>query len=296
MRTRRMTLAGLLLPFSIALSGVAFGQTSITGEWRKLEEAQVVIGLAILGDFTGLPIRPEARQAGDAWDESTWSMLKRNCSPYGLGGAGGFRAVAPFRAWVERDPNTQAVVAIRTFVSTAAQERTIWMDGRPHPSKNAPHSWQGFSTGSWSGNMLTVTTTHLKQFWHRRNGIRSSDNMTVKEQFIRHGKYLTWIMITEDPQYLTEPLIYSENFELVTLPDSAWQTHLNCQAEQEVAGRSVDWVPHIMWDTARGREYATEWGIPFEATRGGAETMYPEYIEKMKALLGTGAPPTTSVR
>jgi hypothetical protein len=30
------------------------------------------------------------------------------------------------------------------------------MDGRAHPSNAAPHTWMGFSTGKWDGNILTV--------------------------------------------------------------------------------------------------------------------------------------------
>ena len=75
-----------------------------------------------------------------------------------------FRGPAQIRIWEEKDPTTQDVVAIKTFIATFAQTRTIWMDGRPHPGRFAPHTWQGFSTGKWNGNMLTVTTTHLKRF------------------------------------------------------------------------------------------------------------------------------------
>jgi hypothetical protein len=31
-------------------------------------------------------------------------------------------------------------------------------------------------------------------------------------------------------------------------------------------------------------EFSKEYGIPFEATRGGAETMYPEYRQKLKTM------------
>ena len=47
---------------------------------------------------------------------------------------------------------------------------TIWMDGRPRPSKNAPHDQTGFTTGVWNGNELIATTTHLKTGYIRRNG------------------------------------------------------------------------------------------------------------------------------
>src|SRR5439155_25000589 len=100
--------------------------------------------------------------------------------------------------------------AIRDAISTYEQERTIWMDGRPHPSEYAPHTWMGFSTGVWEGNMLTVTTTHIKQGWHRRENIPASDEVTVIEHYVRRGDMLTHISVAEDPIYLAEPLVKSE--------------------------------------------------------------------------------------
>jgi hypothetical protein len=31
-------------------------------------------------------------------------------------------------------------------------------------------------------------------------------------------------------------------------------------------------------------EFARRYGVPFEATRGGAETMYPDYMLKLKNM------------
>jgi hypothetical protein len=31
-------------------------------------------------------------------------------------------------------------------------------------------------------------------------------------------------------------------------------------------------------------EFAKKYGLPLEATRGGAETMYPEYVQRIKNL------------
>ncbi len=64
--------------------------------------------------------------------------------------------------------------------------RTIWLDGRKHPSPNAPHTWEGFSTGVWDGDTLVVKTTHLKEGWVRRNGIPRSANGKLTEFLIRH--------------------------------------------------------------------------------------------------------------
>jgi hypothetical protein len=44
-------------------------------------------------------------------------------------------------------------------------------------------------------------------------------------------------------------------------------------------------VPHHLPGTNTVvSEFSKEYGIPFDATRGGAETMYPEYREKLKTM------------
>ncbi len=111
------------------------------------------------------------------------------------------------RIWSEVDPFTQAVVAWHTTLRFMLPQRTIYMDGRPHPSENAPHTWQGFSTGEWEGDMLKVTTTHLKEGWIRRNGLARSEKATLIEYFIRHGDFFTLVSDVKDPVYLTEPFI-----------------------------------------------------------------------------------------
>jgi hypothetical protein len=106
------------------------------------------------------------------------------------------------RRWIrsQREPS-RGTRRLRHMVA----QRTIYMDGRPHPSDNAPHTWQGFSTGEWEGDMLKVTTTHLKEGWLRRNGLARSDKAVLIEYFIRHGDFFTIVTDVEDPVYLTEP-------------------------------------------------------------------------------------------
>ena len=81
----------------------------------------------------------------------------------------------------------------------------------------------GFSTGKWEGNILTVTTTHIKQGWHRRNGLPSSDRITLVEHFIRHDDHLTHVTVVTDPDYLTEPLIKSQDFTLTSERGGNWR-------------------------------------------------------------------------
>ena len=129
-------------------------------------------------------------------------------------GEEGLHGPLQVRIWDEKDPQTQQLSAIRIYISTYEQNRTIWMDGRPHPSEYAPHTWQGFSTGKWEGDILTVYTTHLKQEWVRRNGVPNSEKSTMIEHFIRHGNIMTHLEQWTDPVYLTEPLWRSEEFVL----------------------------------------------------------------------------------
>ena len=72
----------------------------------------------------------------------------------------------------------------------------------------------GFSTAKWEGDVLKITTTHIKEDYLRRNGIYVSDKATVTTYLSRHGDYLTWINIVHDPVYLTEPLIRSAEYRL----------------------------------------------------------------------------------
>ncbi len=55
------------------------------------------------------------------------------------------------------------------------------LDGRARASfrERAAYLWMGFSTGEWVGDKLRVRTTHIKQGWHRRNGLPSSDRMEL---------------------------------------------------------------------------------------------------------------------
>ena len=118
------------------------------------------------------------------------------------------------RIWREYDQATQKLIAFHTHLLAWDSERTIYLDGRPHPPEYADHTWQGFSTGVWEGNMLTITTTHLKTNYIRRNGVPRSDKATLTEHWYRHGDYLTVVTVINDPVFLTEPLVRSDNWFL----------------------------------------------------------------------------------
>jgi hypothetical protein len=114
------------------------------------------------------------------------------------------------------------------------------------------------------------------------------------ERFIRHGDSMTVINIEKDPVYLTEPLIKSENFVLNrNIQPAVYQNWLSCQPDVEIATRGVGIVPHYLPGTNTNlQEFAVRHNLPFEATRGGAETMYPEYQLKLPATRSAAATPS----
>jgi hypothetical protein len=258
--------------------------TTLNGDWGgTFHEDQPERGPGPeLGDYLGIPLNEAGRQYADSWDASRLTLPEHQCrahvSPYI------YRGPIQVRITDVIDPGTQQVIAVKHFLSTYAQERTIWLDGRPHPPDEAPHTWMGFSTGEWQGTTLKVHTTHLKQGWHRRNGVPMSARATMTEYFFRHGNVLTQMTITEDPVYLTEPFVKTTNLQLnANANPNQYAAWLFCQADDEVPGRDPAYVPHYLpGKNPYLTEFAEKYHLPVEPTRGGASTAYPEYAKTMK--------------
>jgi glyoxylase-like metal-dependent hydrolase (beta-lactamase superfamily II) len=278
--------------FCIAAAAPAAAQVSLVGDWagRYQEDFQDRVPGPDLGDYTGLPVNEAARRYADSWDPSRVSLLEHQCEPYVSPHI--YRGPLQFRIWEEKDPNTQELIAIKQYLGTYQQWRTIWLDGRPHPPDYAPHTWMGFSTGEWHGDILTVNTTHIKAEFFRRSGIPSSDETTLIEHYVRHGNTLSHVMIATDPVYLTEPLIMSEEFVLMDRGNQNWL--YNCEYAMEIA-RPKNEVPHFLEGTNPSlKEYAEHYRIPLDAARGGAETMYPEYMSTLGSTLAGNAAGSTA--
>src|SRR5262245_22167847 len=180
------------------------------------------------------------------------------------------------RIWEERDGFTQRLVAIRYWGQIAQVDRTIYMDGRPRPPAYAPHTFAGFSTGKFEGNVLTVTTTHIKRGWVRANGVPQSDAATVTEHLIRHGDVVTVFSVINDPVYLSEPM---SKTSLIVRQDKAPDAWLYaCDDSEQILGRKSDYVPSILFgQNSYTREYADKNNVPLLGAFGGRETLYPEF-------------------
>jgi glyoxylase-like metal-dependent hydrolase (beta-lactamase superfamily II) len=257
----------------LVFASPAMAQISFVGEWtgRYHEDQPDRVPGEEPGDFSGLPINDAARMFGDSWDVARHSVLEHQCAPYTLPYM--FFGPNQFRIWQENHPDTQELLALQMYLGTYQQRRTIWMDGRPHPPEYAPHTYMGFSTGEWNGDLLTITTTHIKAGYFRRGGMPASDRTTVVEHWIRHGNVLSQVTIATDPVYLTEPYIRSQEFVLMERGNTNWL--YNCEYAMEIPN-DKNQVPHYLpgqnpWDG----EFEAKHAMPRDGVRGGAETLLP---------------------
>lgn len=267
-----------LLFTAMLASTPAFAQVDLTGEWTPVREEDNT-GNTELGDWVGIPMNEAARLRAMTWEASLQTLPEWQCRPHAATYIS--RGPSQLRIWKEVDPVSREVSAwnLEWLRSVA---KSVFMDGREHPSENAPHTWGGFSTGEWIGDMLKITTTHIKEEYLKRNGVFHSDKATVNNYLIRRGNYLTWVMVEYDPVYLSEPLIRSTEYQL-----DAHQ-HMPpypCTVVEEVA-RTKGVIPHHLPGTPEFTEevkyFSKKYNIPWEVVTAGAATMYPEIQTKLK--------------
>lgn len=285
MRTvTRALFAGIaILLISLAASDRAHAQaafvtsyqtTDFSGEWTEIPHE---IGFtADLYDYSGLPVNAAARLRYDTGDISDWSIPEFVCRPhpgvYNWYYGGGLRITK------ENDPITRELTAYHVQFFRAP-DRPIYMDGRPHPPEWAPHTWAGFSTGKWDGNTLVITTTHLKESYIRANTALFSEKATVTEFLTLDGDIMTVTTLLDDPVYMTEPHIQSISYrrnlhqELPYFPCTVGVENVQEGFPHFLPGKN----PYVA-------DAAKKQGLPLEAIKGGAETLYPEYREKLRTL------------
>jgi hypothetical protein len=282
-----MTRNSIRLTLALLCAGLpALAQVDLSGSWQsKNHEDALERGAGPNpGDFTGIPFNESGRAFALMNSQSQLSMPERICAFYSQW----HLMVGTFgvKMWNEVDSVTGKTIA---WVIAPWEDRAtmrIWMDGRPHPSKNAPHSQEGFTTGVWDGDVLTATTTHMLTGYLRRNGVMTSDQATMVTHFIRHGDLLTLASEIVDPIYLTEPYYISRTFVNTTnLMNSGGPP---CIPGDE--GVPEGTVPHYLpGKNPLVDEMTKVYGIPQEAAMGGAETAYPAYRDKIKDKFKTPA-------
>ena len=269
-------------------------QIDLSGEWGVTYFEDILHRGATLvpGDNTGVPLSEAGRRKAESWDESVVATHERQCVPhtvqYAVRGPGNIR----FAKVVDQE--TGRLIAYSLQGSYVGHFRTIWMDGRPHPSELARHSYTGFSTGRWERNMLVVNTTHMKMGYLDRNGMPSSELGKMTEYFLRHGDRLTAVTFIHDPVFLNAPFVRTTDFVYNPTGNAGnWGVCAPDQIVDELFDKPRGYVPHHLPGAADpNRElFLTSRQVPLEAARGGTATTFPEYAAKLKDMprAGSGA-------
>jgi hypothetical protein len=170
------------------------------------------------GDYAGVPLNPAARKIADAWDPARDEAAGEQCRSYGA--ANIMRVPGRLHITWQDDQtlkiDTDAGMQTRVFSFTT-----------PRPAAAA--GWQGTSVAQWEvlpgfrgqaplTGSLKVVTTRLKPGYLRRNGVPYSGKTTMTEYFDRitqpnGDSHLIVTTTIEDPEYLTQPYLYSTHFK-----------------------------------------------------------------------------------
>jgi hypothetical protein len=228
-------------------------------------------------DYMGIPLNDAGRASALTASPSKLSMPERICDFY----APSYIVIGPMglKIWNESELRTGATMAWVIGGWSDFVPIPIWMDGRPHPSKYAPHEKPGFTTGVWDNDVLTTYTTHMEAGIIRRNNTPHSDEATMTARFSRHDDILTITARIDDPIYLTEPYYLTRDFVLSKTPINP--AAYPCSVTN--VGIDTARVPHYnQGENPYINELTKFYGIPEEAILGGQDTMYPEFRKKIK--------------
>jgi hypothetical protein len=273
--TLRPALALLVLLWAPAS---VLAQAELAGSWAA-RNTEDISRDSFPVDYLGLPLNDEGRTRALSYNESQLAMIERQCE----GWPAFYFVQGPFglKIWSDTEPVKGALISWTIGAWEDRAPMTIWMDGRPHPSKYAEHTRAGFTTGRWEGDTLVASTTHMKAGFIRKNGPPSSDQATMTSRFFRHGDILTVLAVIEDSIYLAEPHIVTKSFQLSATPISPVGPPCVSGFEGKRPGESV---PHYVPEKNPFVDELTNlFHLPREAVLGGVETLYPEYRKKIKA-------------
>ena len=215
----------------------------ITGNWVSVinEDWRWRMVTPPKGDFASVPLNAEGRKVGNQWDAAKDEANGDQCKAYGA--AGIMRLPTRLRiSWV--DDQTLKI-------ETDAGMQTRLFHFGPFQSQGGAPQWQGDSVASWEkqlqirgfggrfggpspgkGGTMKVVTTHMRAGYLRKNGVPYSQNARLTEYFdrveVEGVPYLIVTSVMDDPEYLTETFITSEQFKWE--PDGTKWSPAPCRA------------------------------------------------------------------
>jgi hypothetical protein len=206
--SRILSLAALAL-----LPAPALAEPNLSGFWSSSREqkpdpalmAKLPPNTAIImdtgaeefprGEFGGLKLKPAAREHAEKWKPEDEMTISRTC----LAPSIVYSIQGPFPFEIYQTP--QLIVFKYEYFDMV---RLIFMDGRPHPPADAPHSKTGHSVGHWDGDELVIDTTHIAPSTITNNGLDHGANIHMVERYKLSvdGKTLMASEWFEDPDTL----------------------------------------------------------------------------------------------
>jgi hypothetical protein len=200
----------------------AGGSFDPTGYWVAVVTQDWRFRMAIppKGDVAGLPVNDAARKIAGNWDPARDEAAGEQCRAYG---APNIMRI-PGRLHITwKDDHT-----LQVDTDSGRQTRVFAFEGGAGAATGATE-WQGTSKATWEqlpgrrGQMplttsLRVVTSGMKPGYLRRNGVPYSARATMTEYFDRIARpngdsYLIVTTTIDDPEYLTQPYLYSTHFK-----------------------------------------------------------------------------------
>jgi glyoxylase-like metal-dependent hydrolase (beta-lactamase superfamily II) len=283
----------LLLPLALVPAHTLLAQADFAGEWDHpglfgQEDFNDRGQGPEVGDFLGLPLNEAGLRKAESYSGSWLSVPEHQCTPH----------PAAYQTWgpntlivnKEYDRVRRVVQAIR-LDGTYGLDRIVWMDGRAHPSAEALHTFNGFSTGYWEGDTLVVETSHMKPGWLRRNGTPTSERARMIEHYTRLDDYLMVTTIVDDPVYFSEPFIRTTEYTPTVRPypvigfpfaRNDGPIFYKCFPAEETTADKY-FVPHYLpGENTLLDEFSQKYSVPRWAMAAGSESMYPEFAVRLE--------------
>jgi hypothetical protein len=169
------------------------------------------------GDYAGVPLNAAGRKAADAWDPARDEAAGEQCRSYGA--ANIMRVPGRLHiTWLDDQ-------TLKIEIDAGTQTRVFSFAPRPATGG----TWQGTSAAQWEvipglrgqaplTGSLKVVTTGLRPGYLRKNGVPYGAKTTLTEYFDRITQpngdaHLIVTTTIEDPEYLTQPYLYSTHFK-----------------------------------------------------------------------------------
>jgi len=208
----------------IDLTGYWVSIVTADWRWRMVTPAK--------GDYQGVQLNAEGRKVADAWDPAKDEAAGEQCKSYG--------APAPMSVPGRIHITWQDDTTLKVDTDAGTQTRLLKFGVT---QENVPRTWQGVSQAKWvtprpavplqlrpadrtadappirpTGGSLQVVTKNLRAGYLRKNGVPYSADAALTEYFDRiefEGvDYLILTSIVDDPAYLSDNFITSEQFKL----------------------------------------------------------------------------------